>query len=188
MSLLNGGKASWSILNTSGENQCFHVSRNFTSFTKPLLLHYGYYAARLILTLRSVIEKARAKPVGVQRHFSSSSPSRKKKQEDNVVGFPTTKSSGILAGTTILVLFLSRVMSNSSSSAFFFVFCVTLLFGTVPVRTATVLVHWLTRCSNAGCTSCEGRSCSSSLAHCAVDPDSKRKGAEPDACYVHVRV
>ena len=119
MSLLNGGKASWSILNTSGENQCFHVSSYFTSFTKPLLLHYGYYAARLILTLRSVIEKARAKPVGVQRHFSSSSPSRKKKQEDNVVGFPTTKSSGILAGTTILVLFLSRVMSNSSSSAFF---------------------------------------------------------------------
>lgn len=66
--------------------------------------------------------KARAKPVGVQRHFSSSSTSRKKKQEDNVVGFPTTKSSGILAGTTIFVLFLSRVMSNSSSSAFFFCF------------------------------------------------------------------
>lgn len=122
MSLLNGGKASWSILNNSGENQCFHVSSYFTSFIKPLLLHYGYYAARLILTLRSVIEKARAKPVGVQRHFSSSSPSRKKKQEDNVVGFPTTKSSGILAGTTIFVLFLSRVMSNSSSSAFFFCF------------------------------------------------------------------
>ncbi|KAH8624912.1 hypothetical protein IG631_20377 [Alternaria alternata] len=100
MSLLNGGKASWSILNTSGENQCFHVSSYFTSFTKPLLLHYGYYAARLILTLRSVIEKARAKPVGVQRHFSSSSPSRKKKQEDNVVGFPTTKPSGILAGNS----------------------------------------------------------------------------------------